>query len=113
MGVFQTRRRAKWLNPNRRKWIPFKPALTHDKKSRDGGANDNREKPVFEAHFAGPGVAEAGSELPCFGRQKGKMFSYRREIPCYFWSGRNRVPLPCGTITFLFCLHLSDYKQHG
>src|SRR2546429_3547702 len=27
------------------------------------------------------GVAEAGSELPCFGRQKGKMFSYRREIP--------------------------------
>src|SRR6266576_3759227 len=28
MGVFQTRRRAKWLNPNRRKWIPFKPALT-------------------------------------------------------------------------------------
>jgi len=39
MGVFQTRRRAKWLNPNRRKWIPFKPALTHDKKSRDGGAN--------------------------------------------------------------------------
>src|SRR5439155_21614162 len=75
--------------------------------------NDNCEKPVFEAHFAGPGVAEAGSELPCFGRQKGKMFSYRREIPCYFWSGRNRVPLPCGTITFLFCLHLCDYKQNG
>jgi uncharacterized membrane protein len=28
MGVFQTCRRAKWPNPNRRKWIPFKPALT-------------------------------------------------------------------------------------
>jgi NAD(P)-dependent dehydrogenase (short-subunit alcohol dehydrogenase family) len=28
MGVFQIRRRAKWPNPNRRKWIPFKPALT-------------------------------------------------------------------------------------
>src|SRR5438046_3048101 len=85
-----------------------------ERNSRLGPYNgNNREKPVFEAHFAGPGVAEAGSELPCFGRQKGKMFSYRREIPCYFWSGRNRVPLPCGTITFLFCLHLSDYKQNG
>ena len=60
MGVFQTRRRAKWLNPNRRKWIPFKPALTHDKKSRDGGANDNREKPVFEGPFAAQELVEQG-----------------------------------------------------
>ena len=28
MGVFRTRRRAEWPTPNRRKWIPFKLALT-------------------------------------------------------------------------------------
>ena len=31
MGVFRTRRRAEWPTPNRRKWIPFKLALTLDK----------------------------------------------------------------------------------